>query len=325
MSPDTSAPDIIISVYGLTDVGAVRKSNEDAFVVAELTTGHTNLTGGSLRQKLKERGTLLLVSDGMGGHEAGDVASRMAVQHVSLELAAAPLDRKPQDAMRLAVERANEAIWTEATRNPARRGMGATLVAAWVRGPDAYVASVGDSRVYLMRGGRMRQITRDQSMVETMVEAGAIPRAEAASHPQRNVILQAMGATETVVVALERVELRRGDVLVLCSDGLSGKLRDEEMRDAILMTPDLEQACRQMVDLAKERGGEDNITVVLGELDGEGLAAAPRGERLTRTLEPVASFDFKKGAGYAAVPPNPTVPLGSPIPRAGDEGDKGEQ
>jgi serine/threonine protein phosphatase PrpC len=313
MSAEKPVPGIRICVYGLTDVGVVRKNNEDTFVIAELTTGTTELTADILRHTVGERGTLLLVSDGMGGAEAGEVASRMVARHVSLELAAAPLDQPPQDAIRTAVERANEAICSEATSNPARQGMGATLVAAWVRGANAYVASVGDSRLYLMRGGRVRQITRDQSMVETMVEAGAMSREQAEKHPQRNVILQAMGATPNVAVALERVELRRGDVLVLCSDGLSGKMIVEEMRDAILMTPDLEQACRRMVQLAKDRGGEDNITVVLGELDGEGLLAAPRGERLTRTLQPMTRFDFKTGSGYAAAPDsNPTIPLGSP-------------
>jgi serine/threonine protein phosphatase PrpC len=323
MSAEKPVSGIAICVYGLTDIGAVRQSNEDAFLVAELATGRIELTADVLRHAVSERGTLLLVSDGMGGAEAGEVASRMVAQHVSLELAATSLDYEPQEAIRTAVERANEAIWSEATTNPARRGMGATLVAAWVRGTNAYVASVGDSRLYLMRGGRMRQITRDQSMVETMVEAGALSREQAEKHPQRNMILQAMGANPNVVVALERVELRRGDVLVLCSDGLSGKVIAEEMRDAILMTPDLEQACRSLVALAKDRGGEDNITVVLGELDGEGLPAAPRGERLTRTLQLVTRFDFKAGSGYAAAPePNPTIPLGSPAPRGKDGEDE---
>jgi hypothetical protein len=190
--------------------------------------------------------------------------------------------------------------------------MGATLAAAWVHGTSAWVAGVGDSRVYLLRAGRMRQITRDQSMVESLVEAGMLDRQEAEQHPQRNVILQAMGARADVVVAIDRVALRRGDFLLLCSDGLSGKMAADEMRDCILTTATLADACARMVHIAKERGGDDNITVIVAEFDGEGLPETQLNERMTRTLQSVSGFNFKAGAGYAPMPPaKPTLTLGS--------------
>jgi PPM family protein phosphatase len=315
MTANSPTPGVHLTVYGLTDVGAVRKNNEDAFLVADLTAGRTGLGPEVCAHQVGDRGTLLLVSDGMGGAEAGEVASALVAKHMNEALATAPLALKPEEAVRAAVERTNEAVWREAANARSRRGMGATLAATVVRNTTAYITWVGDSRVYLMRGGRMRQLTRDQSMVETMVEAGAITREQAERHPQRNMILQAMGARPEVVVPIERIELRRGDMLVLCSDGLSGKLAAEEMRDCILSTGTLEQACRRMVELAIYRGGEDNITVVLGELDGDGLPSTALGERLTRTLQPIAEFDFKSGAGYAPQAPTPpTVPLGSKPP-----------
>jgi serine/threonine protein phosphatase PrpC len=315
MTANGPSPGVHLTVFGLTDVGAVRKNNEDTFLVADLATGRTGLSPEVLSHSIGERGTLLLVSDGMGGAEAGEVASALVAKHMTAELGAAPMALKPEEAVRSAVERTNDVVWREAIGARERRGMGATLVAALVRNSTAYITGVGDSRGYLMRAGRIRQITRDQSMVEAMVEAGALTREEANRHPQRNMILQAMGARPEVVVPIERVELRRGDVLVLCSDGLSSKLSAEEMRDCILSTGTLAEACRRMVELANYRGGEDNITVLLGELDGDNLPATPLGERLTRTLKPIAEFDFKTGAGYAPqAPAQPTVPLGSQSP-----------
>lgn len=158
----------------------------------------------------------------------------------------------------------------------------------------------------------MRQVTRDQSMVESLVEVGMIDRKEAEQHPQRNVILQAMGARPEVVVAIEHVELRRGDFFLLCSDGLSGKLNADEMRDCVLTTATLNEACQRMIQLAKARGGEDNITVIVAEFDGAGLPEVQLNERMTRTLESLSGFNFRAGSGYAPPPPTkPTHTFGS--------------
>jgi PPM family protein phosphatase len=315
MSAQSPPSDVTVSVFGLSDTGAVRKHNEDAFLIAELANGRSRATPELATHTVGERGSLLIVSDGMGGADAGDLASKLVVEHVTRELASSAPSRPPLDALREAVERANLVVWEEACRRKAKRGMGATLAAAFVHGHEAFIAGVGDSRVYLMRGGRLRQITRDQSIVESFIEAGVMTRAEAQQHPQRNMVLQAMGSRPEVVVAIERVELRRNDMLLLCSDGLSGKLSTEEMRDCILMTSTIEQACRSMLAIAIERGGDDNITVLLAELEGASLPATPWGERLTRTIEAVTRFDYSTGSGYAAGPtPAPTVPLGSAPP-----------
>jgi serine/threonine protein phosphatase PrpC len=301
-----------VSVFGISDVGVVRKNNEDCFLIAEMTSGASGLQPTVLAHEVQERGTLLVVSDGMGGAEAGEVASRLVVEQLRADLAVAPLDHSAVEVVKIAVEHANAVVWNDAQAHANHKGMGATLAAAWIRGSEVFIAGVGDSRVYLLRSGKMRQVTRDQSMVESLVEVGMIDRNEADHHPQRNVILQAMGARPEVVVAIERVELRRGDFLLLCSDGLSGKISAEEMRDCILTTAALPEACHRMVQLAKARGGEDNITVVVAELDGEGLPETTLNERMTRTLQSLSGFNFKTGAGYAPPPPaKPTHTFGS--------------
>jgi serine/threonine protein phosphatase PrpC len=312
VSAKAPVPEVKITVYGISDVGAVRTNNEDSLLIAEMTTGASGLVPEVLAHSVKERGSLFVVSDGMGGAEAGEVASRIVVEGMRSELAAAALEVHPEDVVKAAVEHVNSVIWSDAQTNAQHKGMGATLASAWIRGTDVFIAGVGDSRVYLLRAGKMRQITRDQSMVESLVEVGMIDRAEADHHPQRNVILQAMGARPEVVVAIERVELRRGDFLLLCSDGLSGKMTADEMRDCILTTAALPEACHRMVHIAKARGGEDNITVVVAELDGDGLPETTLNERMTRTLQSLSGFNFKAGAGYAPPPPaKPTHSFGS--------------
>lgn len=300
-----------VALSGLSHVGSVRTNNEDRFLIADITTG-AEIQGQALDgHVLTDRGTLLVVSDGMGGAEAGEVASRIVVESLRDGLVQAPPFVVAKDALRGVVEQVNLEIHNEAMTNPSCKGMGATLAAAWIVGSDAYFAHVGDSRGYLLRAGHMRQVTRDQSMVESLVEVGMIDRSAAESHPQRNVILQAMGARPEVAVAIERVELRRGDFLLFCSDGLSGKVTLDEMRDAILTTATLSDACSRLVDLANARGGEDNITVVIAELDGEGLPETALNERMTRTLKSLSAFDFKLGAGYAPPSAQPTHSLGS--------------
>lgn len=312
MSAKAPVPEVKVTVFGISDVGVVRTNNEDCFLLVEMTTGASGLVPAVLSHEIQERGTLFIVSDGMGGAEAGEVASRIVVDGMRAELGDALLDHSPQDVVKAAVERVNLRIWQDAQTNAKHQGMGATLAAAWIRGTEAFIAGVGDSRVYLLRAGKMRQITRDQSMVESMVEVGMINRAEAEQHPQRNVILQAMGARAEVVVAIEQLELRRGDFLLLCSDGLSGKMSADEMRDCILTTAALPEACYRMVQIAKARGGEDNITVIVAELDGEGLPETVLNERMTRTLQSLSGFNFKAGGGYAPPPPaKPTHSFGS--------------
>jgi serine/threonine protein phosphatase PrpC len=174
--------------------------------------------------------------------------------------------------------------------------MGATLVAVLIHRALAHIASVGDSRAYLIRNLEIRQLTKDQSYVEALIQAGAITREAAQASPYKNVILQAMGQGPDVTVALGRLAMRRGDVFLLCSDGLSNKVADDEMLRIVLDGPSHEDACARLVALANERGGEDNITVVLAEVSGLALEKPASSERVTSTLEPIQEFHPSKPA-----------------------------
>ena len=288
-----SAP-LYLSVAGYTDVGKVREKNEDAFVVADLTGG-TLLDGAShARFDVGERGVLLAVSDGMGGAAAGEVASAIVCETLTLALANAPADT-PRDAlMNDAVQRAHRAVWDEAKRESKK--MGATLTAVFVRAGEAYIAEVGDSRAYLLRNGKLCQLTHDQSMVQMLVDTGVIEPEQAETSPIRNIILQAMGNQKNVKVALARLELRDRDCIVLCSDGLTGMVSDVDIKDVILASGRPELAAKQLVDLANERGGKDNITVVLAGVGGAPTPPSPD-ETINDTLEVLTSFTPPGGLG----------------------------
>jgi serine/threonine protein phosphatase PrpC len=284
----TTAP-FHLTVAALTDIGRVRQKNEDAFVVACLTAG-TQLEGPSLaRFEVGERGVLLAVSDGMGGAEAGEVASAVVVETLKRAMAEAP-EEKPLDAlMTEAVQRAHRAVWETAVRESKK--MGATLTGVFVQAGQAYIAEVGDSRAYLIRAGAISQLTHDQSMVQMLVDSGVIQPEQAEHSPIRNVILQAMGNQPEVKVALGKLQLRDRDCFVLCSDGLTGLVHDDEIRDIVLGAGRPELAARQLVDLANERGGTDNVTVVVAGVGG-GLSKPAVGETLDDTFQVLAAFDL---------------------------------
>jgi len=217
------------------------------------------------------------VADGMGGAAAGEVASALASEAIydhlrttwSQDHAATP----QQFAFRVreAVEEANKQIHTYAKEHPDVRGMGTTVTAAGVFGTDLYLAQIGDSRAYLVRGGVATQLTKDQSLTQRLVDAGEMTEEQAEKSERKNIILQALGPDPQVRVDLTYEELRRGDVLILCSDGLSGQVKREEFAEHAGRIPDLAQLCSALIDLANTRGGPDNITVVAARFEGEGL------------------------------------------------------
>lgn len=279
-----------LTVCAQTDVGRKRKANEDAFLIADLTGDSLVDTESSpiTRFEIGDRGVLLVVSDGMGGHRAGEVASALVVE--SMRTAMASLGDEPSNDVMIerAVERANRETW-EASQTPERAGMGATVTAIFVDHSTAYIAEVGDSRAYVLRGGHLLQVTKDQSYVQLLIDNGAITP-EAAEHaPFRNVVLQAMGQSPNVQVALGRLALRQRDCFLLCSDGLTNKVSSEDIQRIILSAPTLDVACTQLVALANDRGGEDNITVILGGVSGDLPALVP-GEKIVDTLEIVKTF-----------------------------------
>jgi PPM family protein phosphatase len=221
-------------------------------------------------------GSIFLVADGMGGVQAGEVASRMAVDLVATRFLE-QLRRKrfvnQKTFVRLlkeSVQEANRIVLHEGQKESQLRGMGTTLTAAAVRGASIFFAQLGDSRAYLLRNSCIAQMTKDQSLVAQMVATGSLRPEEAKTHPRRNVILQALGVQPQVDVVISAADLKRGDGLVICSDGLWGKMEDEEIKEFVEKY-DPPTACHSLVRTARERGGEDNITVIVTRFEGQGL------------------------------------------------------
>ncbi|HLZ46984.1 MAG TPA: Stp1/IreP family PP2C-type Ser/Thr phosphatase [Gemmatimonadales bacterium] len=268
---------IRVEIFGKTDLGRTRDHNEDRFLVADLSRKSASLQPEVRAHDVGPRGTLLVVADGMGGAAAGELASQMATDSIYSHLVKtwnAEGELTPQRfAYRLkeAVEVANASIHAHAKAHPEVRGMGTTTTAAGVLNDHLYLTQVGDSRAYLIRGGQAYQITKDQSLMQRLVEAGELTEEEAAQSERRNIILQALGPDPKVKVDLTHQEVRRGDILVLCSDGLSGQVKKDEIAQVVNSTPDLSAACDKLIALANERGGPDNITVVIARFEGDGL------------------------------------------------------
>ena len=284
----TATAPFYLSVAGQTDIGKVREKNEDAFVVADLTGG-TLLDGvPHARFDVGERGVLLAVSDGMGGAQAGEVASALVVETLTRAMKDAPPDSRRDSLMEQAIQQAHRAVWDTAKRESKK--MGATLTAVFVHAGQAFIAEVGDSRAYLIRKGKMCQLTHDQSMVQMLVDTGIIEPDQAEHSPIRNVILQAMGNQPNVKVAMAKLELRDRDCFVLCSDGLTGLVHDDEIRDVVLASGRPEVAAKQLVDLANERGGKDNITVVVAGVGGS-LSQPGTGESIHDTFQVLTTFE----------------------------------
>jgi serine/threonine protein phosphatase PrpC len=274
-----TAQPAFVTVFGQTDLGKVRTNNEDAFVVSELTaSAPIHAMTSSATFEVRDRGILLAVSDGMGGAAAGEVASALVLEALRLGLSTVNAS-SVEGALRASVEAANKRVWNTA-RQTGRDGMGATLTAVLFYAGCAYIAEVGDSRAYLLRGQRLVQLTRDQSYVQSLLDSGALTPQQADTFEHKNLILQAMGLKPHVVVVLNRLTLRRDDRFLLCSDGLSGKLEHGEIQGIVRDAATLESACGKLVEVALDRGGEDNITVVLAEATGQGLPPSTEGERV---------------------------------------------
>ena len=294
---------MFVELSAKTNVGRVRSGNEDNFLVLDLSAqkAWTGSEGDEppaemRRFEVGDKGVVLVVSDGMGGALAGDVASRMAVETVrdmltggdegEGETLCGP-DAPLVECLRNATDYANFAIHRKSQEDPRCSGMGATLTAAAITKDGVSLLQVGDSRGYVLRGERIKLATKDQSLVQQLVDVGQISEEEAETHMFRNVILQALGAQPELAPVTARVRVFRGDLLLLCSDGLSGKLRGEDILGIVTSTNgDLARACEALVAEANERGGEDNITVVLARFTGDELRD-PNDDRITVELPPL--------------------------------------
>ena len=281
-SPRPSQQGVGFTIYGKSHVGLIRDHNEDNFMVGDLSVASGPLPGQQVfKGSVSERGLALAVCDGMGGAAAGEIASQMAVDTLFETMrgdAAAP-DRD-SFARRLvdSIEEAGARIFRSAKRDRTRRGMGTTATVAGLIDKVFFVGQVGDSRCYIMRDGRLTLITKDQSLVNQLIEAGQLTEDEAEVFEHSNIILQALGTTEQVVVDLTFVELRRGDRLLLCSDGLSGLVQDAAIESEMARVRPLPQLVDSLIDLANAAGGHDNTTCIVADFDGEALVAPAPGE-----------------------------------------------
>ncbi len=241
----------VLKTFSITDIGKRRKLNQDYVFASDEPMG--NLPN------------IFIVADGMGGHNAGDYASKYAVETVKEEIARS-FEKSPVRILGAAIRTANDHIRKKAREQAALSGMGTTMVAATCLG-DKYleVANVGDSRLYVVNDRKIEQITRDHSLVEEMVRLGGIDRASARSHPDKNIITRAIGAKDTVEVDFFQVELHPGDIVLMCSDGLTNMLEDREIHMILSSQGSVEEKAEELVKAANLNGGKDNIAVIVME------------------------------------------------------------
>ena len=285
----TTAPelrgDLPIHIATHTDTGRVRDANEDSFLIVEPRAPLT----------LAKRGRLVVVADGMGGAARGDIASRLVVETIR-DLYYADQSADIPTALAAAVRQSNRAIYDQAARDPSLRGMGSTCTALVLHQGRCYIAHVGDTRAYLLRGHRILQLTTDHTKVGRMVRDGLITADQATTHPERNVILRSLGPKpEVEVEVLQRpVELERGDRLVVCSDGLQEHVADVDILRMVTDFPPAD-AAPQLVSLANERGGRDNITVAVVQV---GDLAPLRRAPATQVRVPIMGVDRRGPPGW---------------------------
>ncbi len=271
---------INVNVFGISDMGKVRKNNEDNFVVCNLTTGEVGLTPLLCNHRLGPRGTLLMVADGMGGEACGEVASQICTATVPKRLYenSKSLEKVSETnfvlLLREAIEFANQIIFQKAQSDPAYRGMGTTTTAATLFGPYLFVAQVGDSRAYLARNKEAVQLTRDQTFLNYLAEIGAEMPADPEKDSRKSILTQAVGTSETLDVKVTYTKVRQGDYILLCSDGLYNMVSPSIMKRTINSDNTLANKCKSLIDTANENGGTDNITVIMAELTGPGLPPA---------------------------------------------------
>lgn len=236
-----------MKTFSITDVGMVRTVNQDYVFVTDKPLGHLP--------------NLFVVADGMGGHQAGDYASKFTVDIIKRELRRSH-EEDVENALIHAVKQANQELLKEASGDEHLKGMGTTIVVATIIRQMVYFANVGDSRLYLINQG-ITQLTKDHSLVEEMVRLGGIKPEEAKYHPDKNIITRAIGAKDDVEVDFYEHRLKQGDIILMCTDGLSNMVEDEEIFHIVQGARDVVEAAETLVETAKENGGTDNIGIIL--------------------------------------------------------------
>ena len=271
---------LAVKTFGITDKGRVRSSNEDQFLIAELTKTMRIWQGSALDQTAQfgdERGHLFLVADGMGGHQGGEEASALAVlaiQEFTLNTLKWFFEANQQEAQRVlgqfhtALREADRRIRAQAAEHSELSGMGTTVTMAYHLNAQLCVVHVGDSRAYLYRGGELEQLTRDHTLMADLLRSGAIQPADVAKHRFRHVITNVVGGSDVGVnVEAHAMEVEAGDRLLICSDGLTEMVTDDVIAATLRAEPDPEPACRTLLARANEAGGRDNITLLIVRFD----------------------------------------------------------
>ncbi len=264
MLPRSATVPMTIELHAAVDPGRARSNNEDSVATDDAVA-------------------LAVLADGMGGYNAGEVASNMATSFIRSELgrwlreaSAQASDAEVRRAMDICVDNANRAIFNAASSNPQYAGMGTTLVVAVFRDNRVLLGHVGDSRCYRLREGRLQQITRDHSLLQEQIDAGLITPEQAAFSANKNLVTRAVGVEDTVLLETHQHDVQHGDLFLLCSDGLSDMLDDEAIAEVLLRHDSLEACARALIDAANDAGGKDNISVVLGRATGNANAPASR-------------------------------------------------
>jgi PPM family protein phosphatase len=269
LKPESAAdrPHRMVTVCGGTNVGSVRKENQDTFVIAELESGRISRPCVRTEVWTARPGVLMLVCDGMGGRAAGDVAAKVAAESIKQRLQAEGenVGRAPEHSLKRAIASANDAVQKEARVHPEESGMGTTCTAAIVCPDRLAIAQVGDSRAYLLRDGRLVSLTRDQTLAEELVDAGVLESSDVQRFPYRHVLAQALGTNPRVEPAMTTVELREGDRVLLCSDGLHGPVPETTVAAIMTSTRDVAEISKALIEASLKAGSPDNVTVVVAE------------------------------------------------------------
>jgi len=292
-----------VEVHATSHVGRIRKGNEDNYLVLQISDGQ-KLTSRqeageqvieSQNFEVDEQGVVLAVSDGMGGALAGEVASKMAVETVGDAMLEDDPDQtiSPESFGDTLVGRlydsivyANHKIHQKG-REPEFQGMGATFTGVGITNGAVDLVQIGDSRTYLIRNAKIYQVTKDQSLVQQLIDSGQISPEEAETHALKNVILQALGAQNEIYPVAARLVPQRGDILILCSDGLSNKIDGIDMQKIVFENiEDLDAAAAELIRVANERGGEDNITLIIARLTGSSLEEPTEDEIRLEAISP---------------------------------------
>ena len=273
----SDAKAIHVTLFGMSDMGRVRKNNEDNFVVCNLSTGEVGVSPSLREHDLGPLGSLFMVADGMGGEASGEVASQLAAVTVpkrlydNLKSLGTASEANFVILLREAIEYANQIIFQKALANPAYRGMGTTTTASALFGQHLFIGQVGDSRCYLIRNKQLTRLTRDQTFLNYLKDIGAELPADPEKDSRKSILTQAVGSSETLDVKVTYIRVNQGDRILECSDGLYNMVPEADLLELASRGEGLANNCKALIEKANANGGTDNITVILVEFSGQGL------------------------------------------------------